>query len=177
MIIVDTSDVGYNVPLTPDVRRPTPDGFFMRILIQRVKQAKVAVKGSDVAIIGPGLLLLVGVGKDDTHDDIEYLSKKVSNLRIFNDDQGKMNLDIKQVKGRILSVSQFTLYASTKKGNRPGFDQSAAPDIAEEFWLRFNKLLRENDIEVKEGIFAAHMEVDLLNDGPVTIWLDSKNRT
>ncbi len=149
----------------------------MRILIQRVKQAKVTVKGRDVAEIGQGLLLLVGVGKDDTPDDIEYLSKKVSNLRIFEDDQGKMNLDIRQVKGQVLSVSQFTLYASTKKGNRPGFDQSAAPDMAEEIWLSFNNMLRENDIEVKEGIFAAHMEVELLNDGPVTIWLDSRNRT
>lgn len=149
----------------------------MRILIQRVKKAKVTVENKDIAEIGQGMLLFVGIGKDDAPDDIEYLSKKVSNLRIFEDGQGKMNLDIKQVNGSILSVSQFTLYAGTKKGNRPGFDQSAAPDMAEEYWLNFNDSLRKNNIEVKDGIFAAHMEVDLLNDGPVTILLDSKNRT
>jgi len=146
----------------------------MRVIIQRVKKAKVVVDGNNVAETGKGMLLLVGVGKDDTLSDIEYLVRKIRNLRIFGDDQGKMNLDVKQVGGEILSVSQFTLYADTKKGNRPGFDLSADPEMAKEYWSRFNMLLREGGIDVKEGIFGAHMEVDLTNDGPVTIWLDSK---
>ena len=148
----------------------------MRILVQRVKRAQVVVDGNTVSDIGKGLLLLIGVGKDDTSDDIEYLARKIQNLRIFGDDQGKMNLNIKQVGGQVLSVSQFTLYADTRKGNRPGFDQSADPEIATDYWTRFNLLLHESGIEVKEGVFGANMEVELVNDGPVTIWLDSKNR-
>ncbi len=144
----------------------------MRILIQRVKSAKVVVEGEDVSDIKHGLLLLVGVGKDDGAEDFERLSQKVLNLRIFEDEQGKMNLNVKQVNGGILSVPQFTLYADTRKGNRPGFDQSAGPEIAKKYWNRFNNLLRENGVDVKEGIFGAHMEVGLVNDGPVTIWLD-----
>ena len=149
----------------------------MRILIQRVKTSKVVVEGRDVSQIGDGLLLFVGVGRDDNENDVEYLAKKVINLRIFEDEKGKMNLNIQQVNGKILSVSQFTLYANTRKGNRPGFDQSADPAMAEEYWMKFNDLLRGNGIEVQEGVFGAHMEVELLNDGPVTIWLDSKDRS
>ncbi|MBI5664894.1 MAG: D-tyrosyl-tRNA(Tyr) deacylase [Nitrospirae bacterium] len=147
----------------------------MRILVQRVKQANVVVEGQRVADITKGLVLFVGIGKDDTVSEMEYLCKKISNLRIFEDEQGKMNLDIRQVKGKVLSVSQFTLYANTKKGNRPGFDQSAGPEMARERWKEFNNLLRRNGLEVAEGIFGAHMEVELVNDGPVTIWLDSKD--
>jgi len=149
----------------------------MRILIQRVKEASVIVEGQIVASIAQGLVLFVGIGKDDGINDIEYLSKKVSNMRIFEDEQGKMNLNIYQVNGRILSVSQFTLYANTKKGNRPGFDQSAEPAMAKEYWEKFNDLLRANGLEVAEGIFGAHMSVKLINDGPVTIWIDSKNHS
>jgi D-tyrosyl-tRNA(Tyr) deacylase len=148
----------------------------MRILIQRVKEACVIVEGKKVANIAQGLVLFVGIGKDDGTEDMEYLSKKVSNMRIFEDEQGKMNLDIHQVNGKILSVSQFTLYATSNKGNRPGFDQAAEPALANECWTRFNDLLRGNGIEVVEGIFGAHMRVKLINDGPVTIWIDSKNR-
>ena len=148
----------------------------MRILIQRVKQASVTVDGGEVASIGKGLLLLIAVGREDGPEDIDYLAGKISKLRIFQDDNGKMNLDIKQVNGSILSVSQFTLYADTSKGNRPGFDQSAGPDTAKNYWLQFNEAVRSNGVELKEGIFAAHMEVELLNDGPVTILIDSKNR-
>ena len=145
----------------------------MRVLVQRVKKASVSVEGRPISEIGRGALLLVGISKDDTAQDIERLAKKVIGLRIFGDEQGKMNLDVRQVNGRILSVPQFTLYADTRKGNRPGFDKSAGPDMARDYWQRFNALLRREGIEVKEGIFAAHMEVELVNDGPVTIWLDS----
>lgn len=147
----------------------------MRILIQRVKQASVVVEGEQISNIAHGLVLFVGIGKDDGIDDMEYVCRKVSKLRIFEDEQGKMNLDIHQVKGRILSVSQFTLYANTRKGNRPGFDESADPALAKEYWSKFNDLLRRNGLEVAEGVFGAHMSVNLINDGPVTIWMDSKS--
>lgn len=146
----------------------------MRVLVQRVKNAHVTVDGKIVAEIGKGLLLLVAVGKNDSRNDIERLANKIVNLRIFGDDNGKMNLNIRQVEGEILSVSQFTLYADARKGNRPGFDRSAGPETAKEYWEEFNDLLRRNDIEVRVGIFAADMEVGLINDGPVTIWMDSE---
>lgn len=149
----------------------------MRILVQRVKEAHVTIDGRETAAIGQGLLLLVGIGKEDTPDDIEYLCRKIAKLRIFEDENGKMNLDVAQVSGMILSVSQFTLYADMRKGNRPGFEPSAAPDMARKYWLDFNNSLRAMGIEVNEGVFGAHMEIGLVNDGPVTIWLDSKNRS
>jgi len=148
----------------------------VRILIQRVKRAGVVVEGRDVSEIGKGLLLFVGICKDDGIQDVEYLSKKVVNLRIFEDADGKMNLNIKQANGQILSVPQFTLYADTAKGNRPGFDRTADPEKAKDYWLRLNDLLRDESVGVSNGVFAAHMEVGLVNDGPVTIWLDSINR-
>lgn len=147
------------------------------MLVQRVKSAKVTVEGRDVAEINAGLLLFVGVGRDDSEEDIKRLCQKAINLRIFEDENGKMNLNVKQVNGEVLSVPQFTLYADTQKGNRPGFDFSAEPDKAKDYWNRFNELMRENDVIVEQGIFGAHMEVELINDGPVTIWLDSKDRT
>lgn len=148
----------------------------MRILIQRVKNAKVTVNGQDVGEIRHGLLLFVGIGKDDGVNDIEYMANKVKNLRIFEDKEGKMNLTLKQINGQLISVPQFTLYANTRKGNRPGFDLSAEPETAKQYWSRFNDLLRQGGLDVKEGVFGAHMDVALINDGPVTIWLDSKNR-
>ena len=148
----------------------------MRVLIQRVKSAGVVVEGQNIAEIGQGLMLLVGVGKDDAEGDIEHLSKKVANLRIFEDKEHKMNLNVKQVDGQILSVPQFTLHADTRKGNRPGFDLSAEPEMAKGYWQKFNNLLKEDGIVLKEGLFGAHMEVGLVNDGPVTIWLDSKRK-
>jgi D-tyrosyl-tRNA(Tyr) deacylase len=149
----------------------------MRVLIQRVKRASVNVDGHNAAETGKGLLIFVGIGRDDNVEDIERMVKKVINLRIFEDEYGKMNLNIKQVEGDILSVSQFTLYADTRKGNRPGFDQAADPGMAKGHWESFNNLLRENNVDVREGVFGARMEVELINDGPVTIWLDSKNRS
>ncbi|OGX04091.1 MAG: D-tyrosyl-tRNA(Tyr) deacylase [Omnitrophica bacterium RIFCSPLOWO2_12_FULL_50_11] len=146
----------------------------MRVLIQRVKNASVSVDGRQVSEIGPGLLLLVGIGREDDLEALERMTKKVVNLRIFEDDHGKMNLNIQQTAGQILSVPQFTLYADTRKGNRPGFDPSAKPEMAKAYWQKFNLFLNENGLRVKEGIFGAHMEVQLVNDGPVTIWLDSE---
>jgi len=146
----------------------------MRVLIQRVKNSKVLVDNKGVSEIGQGLLLLLGVAKDDTVEDIERLSKKVAHLRIFGDEKGKMNLNIKEVCGSVLSVPQFTLHADTKKGNRPGFESAAEPKKGNEYWKAFNASLKKEGIEVKEGVFGAHMQVTLTNDGPVTIWLDSK---
>lgn len=146
----------------------------MRILIQRVKNAKVVSGGNTVSNITHGLLLLVGIGKEDNMNDLERLSMKVVNLRIFEDEKGKMNKNIIQSGGEIMSVPQFTLYADVSKGNRPGFDKSAGPGLAEEKWRRFNDKLRDKGVVVHEGVFGAHMEVGLINDGPVTIWLDSE---
>ncbi len=148
----------------------------MRVLIQRVKAAQVRVKGEVINKINKGLLLFVGVGKEDNFKDAEILSKKIAALRIFPDEQGKMNLNILQAAGEILSVSQFTLYADTKKGNRPGFDSAADPVYAQGLWREFNGLLKKCNVPLREGIFAADMEVELINDGPVTIWLDSREK-
>ena len=148
----------------------------MRVIIQRVKEAKVLVGDKEISSIGRGLLLLVAVGKEDSDTDINYLADKIKNMRIFEDDNEKMNLDIKQIGGQILCVPQFTLYADARKGNRPGFDKAAEPKAAERMWKKFNNLLRNNTIPVKEGQFAAKMQVKLVNDGPVTIWLDSKEK-
>jgi len=146
----------------------------MRLLIQRIKNAKVSIENRVTAEVGHGLLIFTGVGKEDTPEDIRKIAGKVTRLRIFDDAKGKMNLDIIQVKGEILSVPQFTLFADTRKGNRPGFDLSAPPEKAKEYWHRLNTMLQESGIPLKKGVFAAHMEIELVNDGPVTIGLDSK---
>jgi len=146
----------------------------MRALIQRVKKGNVSVGGGLVSEIDKGLLIFIGVTKDDTEEDIARLSKKVANLRIFEDEQKKMNLDIKETLGEILSVPQFTLCADTRKGNRPGFEFAAEPEKAKKYWHKLNSLLKAEGIEVKEGVFGAYMDVSLVNDGPVTIMLDTK---
>ncbi len=149
----------------------------MRVLIQRVLRASVEVDGAVFAEIGPGLLLLVGVEDADGEEDIEWLAGKVSRLRIFDDADGVMNLDVMQTDGGILAVSQFTLHASTRKGNRPSYIRSAKEDIAKPLYERFcTRLSEAAGTEVKTGVFGAYMKVTLINDGPVTIWLDSKNR-
>ena len=149
----------------------------MRIVLQRVKSASVSIEDSVVGEINQGFLLLVGVGPDDTRDDASYLARKIAGMRIFSDENGKMNLSIDQVGGKILSVSQFTLFADTKKGNRPSFTGAASSEAANKLYEEFNEILRtEYGLIVETGEFGADMQVSLVNDGPVTIILDPKNQ-
>lgn len=148
----------------------------MRALIQRVSYARVRVNGEIVGEIGPGLLVLLGVGSGDVAADAVYLADKISTLRIFSDQDGKMNLSVSDLNLGILIVSQFTLYADCRKGRRPFFGEAAPPDIAEELYRYFCNIMEQKGLKVARGIFQAHMEVDLCNDGPVTIWLDSSQR-
>lgn len=145
----------------------------MRAVIQRVKEASVTVEGKVVGEIGPGLLVLLGVGQGDTSEDARYLAGKIAKLRIFADQEGKMNLDVQDVGGKILAVSQFTLYGDARKGRRPSFSSAATPQMAEELYLQFVEALREQGLEVETGVFQAHMEVKLVNDGPVTLIVSS----
>jgi len=154
------------------------DNFeIMRVVVQKVKEASVAVEGNKISEINKGLLVLVGIENDDTKDDIDYLVKKITQLRIFNDEEGVMNLSVKDVDGDIIIVSQFTLQASTKKGNRPSYIRAAKPEFSipmyENFVAETEKVL---DKKVGTGKFGAMMEVALINDGPVTIVVDSKQK-
>ena len=146
----------------------------MKIIVQRVKQAQVSIEGQIHGQIKQGLLILVGVGPEDQQEDLEYAVRKLVNMRIFSDDEGKMNLSVKDIQGEILSISQFTLFADTKKGNRPAFIGAANPEMASQLYDDFNDLL-EKEVPVKRGVFAADMAIELINDGPVTIILDTKN--
>ena len=146
----------------------------MKLVIQRVKRASVSIDGQVYSQIQDGLLLLVGVGPEDDQKDLEYAVRKVPQMRIFSDEEGKMNLSVKDIQGEILSVSQFTLFAQTKKGKRPAFIGAANPEMASQLYNDFNDLL-EKEVPVKRGIFAADMVIELINDGPVTIILDTKN--
>lgn len=149
----------------------------MRCLIQRVSESRVIVHHQTVGQIQHGLLVFVGIGKDDTEKDIEWMSKKIIQLRIFNDENGKMNKSLVDVNGNLLIVSQFTLYGDAQRGNRPSFTESAPPEKAKQYYELFiqhcEHLLNK---KVQTGIFAADMKVHLINDGPVTIWIDSKIR-
>ena len=146
----------------------------MKAVIQRVQHASVVVDGDTVGQIGPGLLVLLGVGRDDTDEDVRFIARKVAEMRIFSDAEGKFNLALSDIGGSILLVSQFTLYADTRKGRRPSFTGAAAPEVAEALVERCAQLWREAGITVETGRFGAHMDVSLLNDGPVTIILDTR---
>ena len=148
----------------------------MRAVIQRVSQAKVVVDENTVGQINRGFMILLGVHEEDTQADVDYLVGKISKLRVFEDDQQKMNRSIIDVDGKILSISQFTLFADTKKGNRPSFVQAAKPDTAIPLYEAFNEGLLQAGIPVETGIFGADMKCHLVNDGPVTIIIDSQNK-
>ena len=148
----------------------------MKIVLQKVKKASVSVDNKIVGNIDKGYCLLVGVHKESTEEDARYLAKKIAQARLFEDENDKINLSLKDVGGSILSVSQFTLYADTKKGNRPSFTSAAGAEKANELYEKFNEYLREEGVKVETGIFQTMMEVNIVNDGPVTIILDTKNR-
>ena len=149
----------------------------MRALIQRVKKASVTIEGKIFSEINQGLLILLGIETEDTQEDINWLAQKIARLRIFSDENDAMNLSVQDINGDCLVVSQFTLHANTKKGNRPSFINAAKPEIAIPLYENFVlKLENETDKKVQTGSFGAMMDVTLINDGPVTIWIDSKRR-
>ncbi|MAP01676.1 MAG: D-tyrosyl-tRNA(Tyr) deacylase [Flavobacteriales bacterium] len=148
----------------------------MRLVLQRVKKASVFVDNKVVGEIGLGLLVLLGVEQNDDKEDVLWLVKKLLGIRVLSDENGKMNLSLKQVNGSVLVVSQFTLHASTKKGNRPSYMNAAEPKKANEFYEEFILQIKNEGVQVQTGVFGANMQVELINDGPVTIVLDSKNK-
>lgn len=147
----------------------------MKVVVQRVSEARVTVSGDVIGEIKSGLMALVGVGHEDGASDIAWMADKLAGLRIFEDQDGRMNLSVEDIKGAILSVSQFTLYGDCRKGKRPNFMAAAKPEIAESLYEQFNERLRARGLQVETGKFGAMMEVALVNDGPVTLILDSKN--
>lgn len=148
----------------------------MKVILQRVSEASVTVAGNQIGAIKQGFMLLVGVQDADTDAELDYLVRKITNLRVFEDQAGKMNLSLMDVDGAILSISQFTLYADTRKGNRPSFTAAGAPDFANKMYDRFNTKLAATGVRVETGEFGADMKVSLVNDGPVTIVFDTDNK-
>ncbi|MFQ5901357.1 MAG: D-aminoacyl-tRNA deacylase [Thermodesulfobacteriota bacterium] len=148
----------------------------MRSIIQRVKKAKVSVDGKIIGEIDKGLLIFLGVERDDGRDDLDYIISKSVNLRVFEDEKGRMNLSLKDIEGEVLVVPQFTLLGDVRKGRRPSFDMAARPEEAERLYIQLIDGLRGEGISVKSGQFQAYMDVELTNDGPVTIMLDSRKR-
>ena len=148
----------------------------MKVVIQRVSQAQVAIEEQIVGQIKQGFMVLVGIRQEDTPEDVAYVVGKISKLRVFEDDEGKMNRSIQEIEGSILSISQFTLYAKTKKGNRPSFIEAARPDVAIPLYELFNQQLEAEGIAVATGEFGADMQVSLTNDGPVTIVIDTREK-
>ncbi len=145
----------------------------MRAVIQRVSSAQVSVDGEVVGRVGRGFLVLLGIAPDDGEAEAQYLARKIAGLRVFEDDGGKMNLALGDVGGAVLAVSQFTLYGDVRKGRRPSFVDAARPEHAEPLYQRFCRLLAAEGLAVQQGVFQAHMEIALVNDGPVTIWMDT----
>lgn len=148
----------------------------MRALIQRVREASVTIDSHISGFIDRGLLVFLGIESEDSTEDIDWLIQKITQLRIFSDSEGKMNQSVQDIQGSVLVVSQFTLHASTKKGNRPSYIKAARPEIAIPLYETFIAKLKQTQIPVQTGEFGADMQVGLLNDGPVTIWIDSKNK-
>jgi len=149
----------------------------MRVLIQRVLSASLWIEGTKYSEIQKGLLVFLGIGQNEQQMDVDWLVNKICQLRIFSDEKDQMNLSVQDINGAILLVSQFTLFASTKKGNRPGFTAAALPSEANKWYLAFIKALEQASLkEIKTGVFGADMKIELINDGPVTIFIDSKQR-
>jgi D-tyrosyl-tRNA(Tyr) deacylase len=148
----------------------------MRTVVQRVAEAWVVVNGQEVARIGKGFLVLLGVGREDSEEDAEYLAAKVAHLRVFEDEEGKLNRSLLEVNGAALVVSNFTLYGDCRKGRRPSFTDAAPPEQAERLYRKFCEALSRQGVTVQRGVFQAHMQVGLVNDGPVTLLLDSKRQ-
>jgi D-aminoacyl-tRNA deacylase len=144
----------------------------MRVVIQCVKSGRVTVEGHTIAEIGKGVVILLGIGPGDGEEQARYLAEKIANLRVFGDDDGKMNLSLLDVGGEAVVVSQFTLYADTRKGRRPSFTEAALPDVASPLVERFAELMRQQGVPTQTGEFGAHMLVEIANDGPVTIWME-----
>jgi len=146
----------------------------LRAVVQRVSEAKVTVEGEKVAHIENGLMVLLDVGQEDQEQDVIFLADKLANLRIFSDDNGRLNLSVLDIDGEVLVVSQFTLYGDCRKGRRPSFSSAAPPELAKELYERFVDRLRSHGLKVETGVFQAHMEVSLINDGPVTLLMSSQ---